>query len=260
MWNTIKKYRSGKMSHQLPMDCVYSVLACVPLEQFAEHNPSDKLWNARFQFRHSEPLRGGKKLYLLRAATEYQEVCTDTVSLYKNSQYQNLIYYLAARGGNWELLRNPFINKLRSIEFTYEIMCLAINAHQTDTAKYIFEAVFTGGIATCITYNIELLRNDEFVEYLYAKRLLAEIWDTKVFKQFGRYLVNYISFDKYLELFLQDKGETQHGFFFPFRVTWIISKNWIIFSILSLGVFIMKYFTINQQYRLIAIQHRQFTF
>ena len=155
------------MTRVLALDCANLILSYLPLEQFSKYTASTDSWKARFQLRYGQKLKSNcKKLYLLRAATEYYEVCIDTIGLYTNHHYCSLIYYYAARAGYWGFLSRMILTKHPLVEFGKEMLFLAVSANQTDIAAYICEQIMEG--CTFIDNIDELPENIDLIKRLYS--------------------------------------------------------------------------------------------
>ena len=178
------------MSRVLPSDCVNLILSHLPLEQFNKYDLFDKYWKARFFCRYHQPLNGTriKRNYLLRAATEYSEVCVATLNLYDGRDdsdselCESLIYYYAARAGNWKFVRRCITDDFDFDFLAPEIFALAISASQIDIAKYLINA------GTDVTKGLKVPVSAEILQLLIQHEQLSSNVDLRSYlRTYGPY-------------------------------------------------------------------------
>ena len=128
------------MSRRLPSDCVHITLSYLSLDDFNKHIPNSKLWNTRFYLRYGQKLKGNyKMLYLLRAATEYHEVCVDSLNSHFE-HFQDLVCYHAATAKNWTLLHSFSTYSSLGHLVRKHILSAAIDSDQIEIVKKFFSS------------------------------------------------------------------------------------------------------------------------
>ena len=116
------------MSRILPIELKYAILSYLPLSHFCGLKYVPSLWDFRYLMHFGiNTNKADKKIQLLRAATEEHEVCTETLTLYNNPNYLDLIYYYAALAKNW-----PLVQLSADSNFQTDILIAAIEDNQLE--------------------------------------------------------------------------------------------------------------------------------